>query len=68
MPTLVLKSFLSASLFIIERGALPPARLERCWFEFVVLMPVGSGDLFGIFILEGVIRTAELTVTDAIAW
>ena len=29
-----------------ERGALPPARLERCWFVFVVLMPVGSGDLF----------------------
>ena len=23
---------------------------SRSWFEFVVLMPVGSGDLFGIFI------------------
>ena len=35
------------SIYILaERGALPPARLERCWFEFVVLMPVGSGDLF----------------------
>ena len=33
--------------FLAERRALPPARQERCWFEFVVLMPVGSGDLFG---------------------
>ena len=22
---------------------------SRCWFEFVVLMPVGSGDLLGIY-------------------
>ena len=26
--------------------ALPPAQLQRCWFETVGLMPVGSGDLF----------------------
>ena len=29
-----------------ERRALPPAQLQRCWFETVGLMPVGSGDLF----------------------
>ena len=29
-----------------ERGALPPAQLQRYWFETVGLMPVGSGDLF----------------------
>ena len=37
---------------LAERGARPPARLERCWFEIVVLLPVGSGDLFDFLHLE----------------